>query len=169
LNKRIWNLKEPNTDLVNKISSVYNLSNLSSSILVNRGVVEAEQIDRFLYPSRDKFYDPFLMADMKVATDRIIHAKNNNEKITIYGDYDVDGITSTSILYMFLKEIGCTVDYYIPDRLEEGYGVNLEAIKKIHSSGTNLIITVDTGITAIDEVLEAKQLGMDIIITDHHE
>jgi single-stranded-DNA-specific exonuclease len=169
LNKRIWNLKEPNTDLVNKISTEYNLSNLSSSILVNRGVVEAEQIDRFLYPSRDKFYDPFLMADMKVATDRIIHAKNNNEKITIYGDYDVDGITSTSILYMFLKEIGCTVDYYIPDRLEEGYGVNLEAIKKIHSSGTNLIITVDTGITAIDEVLEAKQLGMDIIITDHHE
>lgn len=109
------------------------------------------------------------MKDMDLATARIMKAIENREKITIYGDYDVDGMTSTSILYMYLKENDVQVDYYIPNRLEEGYGVNNDALKHIHDGGTSLVITVDTGITAVAQVDYAKEIGLDIIITDHHE
>ena len=123
----------------------------------------------FLNPDYSRLYNPFLLKDMDKAVNRILSALENKEKIIIYGDYDVDGITSTSILFLFLKENGAIVDYYIPNRMEEGYGLNLEAINKIKDKGTDLIITVDTGITAVNEVALAKELGMDVIITDHHE
>ena len=169
MRKSIWNIKKPNEEIVYKISAEYNLPIILSKLLVNRGIIEEEQIERYLYPTSEKLYSPFLLKDMEEATERILLARNNNEKITIYGDYDVDGITSTSILYMFLDEIGCAVDYYIPDRIDEGYGLNFDAIEIIYNLGTDLIITVDTGIVAVNEVEETKKMGMDIIITDHHE
>jgi len=106
---------------------------------------------------------------MQKAVDRIKIAASNKEKITIYGDYDVDGITSVTILYQYIKSLGCPVDYYIPDRTEEGYGLNCNAIQKIKESGTSLLITVDTGTTASDELRFANSINLDVIVTDHHE
>lgn len=136
-------------------------------ILYNRGITTKEDKDFFFSASLEKMHNPMDLPDMKKAIERIEKAKT--EKITIYGDYDVDGITSTSILYMFLKENGYDVDYYVPDRLTEGYGFNIDAIQHIKSTGTRLIISVDTGIASIKEVEYAKEIGLDIIITDHHE
>ncbi|GMQ57867.1 hypothetical protein AN1V17_22620 [Vallitalea sediminicola] len=167
--KYIWNLKQKNEKLVDELSEKYKLSTIMATILANRNIVIEKDIIRFLNADIDKFYDPYLMKDMDKAVERIITAISNNEKITIYGDYDVDGMTSTSILYMFLKENDAEVDYYIPNRLEEGYGVNDEAVNSIYLNGTKLIITVDTGITAISQVDLANSLGLDMIITDHHE
>ena len=96
-------------------------------------------------------------------------AHDNKEKVTIYGDYDVDGITSIAILYKYLTEMGIDTDYYVPDRMQEGYGVNKDALDKIHSNGSSLVITVDTGITAVEESEYAKEIGIDVIVTDHHE
>ncbi|PKM51866.1 MAG: single-stranded-DNA-specific exonuclease RecJ [Firmicutes bacterium HGW-Firmicutes-7] len=169
IQKKIWNIKTTDQKLIDQVAKENNLPEVLAAILVGRGLVHKEKIDFFMNPSKDKFHDPFLMKDMDIAVHRIIKARENNEQITIYGDYDVDGITSTSIVYLFLKEIGCHVDYYIPDRILEGYGINNNALKTIKAKGTQLIITVDTGITAINEVNYCKDIGLDIIITDHHE
>ncbi|MCT4598039.1 MAG: single-stranded-DNA-specific exonuclease RecJ [Vallitalea sp.] len=167
--KYMWNLIENNNKEIEKLVDKHKFSTVMATILANRNIVMDEDINRFLYANRDSFYDPFLMKDMDKGIRRILEAIDKGEKITIYGDYDVDGITSTSILYMYLRENLVNVDYYIPNRLEEGYGVNNEAINKIGEDGANLIITVDTGITAVEQVEYAKTLGIDIIITDHHE
>lgn len=167
--KYIWRLKESKEELVSTIANHHQLSTIMATILANRNIVRDEEIKRFLHVDRDKFHDPYAMKDMDLATKRILKAIANGEKITIYGDYDVDGMTSTSILYMYLKENNVQVDYYIPDRLEEGYGVNDEALKHIHDGGTSLVITVDTGITAISQAAYARDIGLDMIITDHHE
>ncbi|MCT4543740.1 MAG: single-stranded-DNA-specific exonuclease RecJ [Vallitalea sp.] len=167
--KYIWNIKNNNDKLVNDLAKEYKFSTIVATILANRNIVMKEDIIRFLHVDRDKFYDPFLMKDMEKGVNRIIQAIDSKEKVTIYGDYDVDGITSTSILYMYLKENGVDVDYYIPNRLEEGYGVNEKALEKISLNETRLVITVDTGITAVSQVEFANTLGLDIIITDHHE
>lgn len=169
MDRNRWLVKKPERDLIDKVILENNMSEILATILVNRGIIEKVHIDRFLNPNIHNLHDPFLMKDMNLAVDRIMKACQNHEKITIYGDYDVDGITSTSVLYMFLNEIGCYVDYYIPDRIKEGYGINKDALLKIKESGCHLIVSVDTGIVAVEEVLYAKTLGMDIIITDHHE
>ncbi|MBQ8004467.1 MAG: single-stranded-DNA-specific exonuclease RecJ, partial [Oscillospiraceae bacterium] len=117
----------------------------------------------------DGLYDPFLMCDMQKAVERIGQALVNNEKIAVYGDYDADGVTSTYILVHFLRSLGADVSYHIPDRFEEGYGVSAAALESLAESGVSLVITVDTGITAIDEVRYAKELGLDLVITDHHK
>ncbi|MBZ4669141.1 MAG: exonuclease RecJ [Defluviitaleaceae bacterium] len=145
------------------------VSALMAKVLNNRGIKNADDMMSFLHPDYSRLYDPFLLKDMEKAVDKILKGMALKRKITIYGDYDVDGITSTSILYMFLKENGGNVDYYIPDRIEEGYGLNIDAIRKIKDSGTDIIITVDTGIAAVNEAKFAKELGIDLIITDHHE
>ena len=139
------------------------------NIIANKGLKDKKEIEIFLNPTRKDFYDPFLMPDMEKAVERIVKAINNKEKITIYGDYDVDGITSSTVLSRFLEERGVKPDIYIPDRINEGDGLNQNAIKSIAENKTNLIITVDCGITAVKEVEFAKELDMDVIITDHHE
>lgn len=164
-----WLLKEFDKNRVVEISKEFHISPLTSIILYNRGIQSSEEIADFLNCSLDGLHDPFLMKGMKEAVSRIRQAKENNEKITIYGDYDVDGITSIAILYKHLTSMGFEVDYYVPDRIQEGYGVNREALDKIKESGTKVIITVDTGITAVEETEYAREIGMDIIITDHHE
>ena len=138
-------------------------------ILALRGLKTVDACKAFFDPVLAHFYDPFLFIDMNKAVDRIMEAINAKECITVYGDYDVDGITATAVLLKTLHELGADCNYYIPNRLTEGYGVSLEGITKLSQSGTKLIITVDCGINACQEVLLAKTLGMDVVITDHHE
>ena len=168
-----WIVKEINNEKVELLKEKFNLSNLVAKILSNRNILgremQEDDIKKFLSPTRDDFYDPFLLPDMEQAVDRIEQAINNNEKILIYGDYDADGITSTTILIKFFKELGIEVDKYIPNRLKEGYGINNKALEEIKNRGIDLIITVDTGITANDQIKYANELGLDVIITDHHE
>lgn len=166
---KIWQLKEADPQLVKRVSEENGVDEFQATILVNRGLTEKRVIDLYLHPEKERFHDPFLMPDMQKAVTRIIGAQKNYEPLCIYGDYDVDGITSTSILYLFLKEIGCHVRYYIPDRLTEGYGLNSGAIEKLKNEDISLMITVDTGIAAVAEAETAKRIGMDLIITDHHE
>ena len=157
-----------NIEEVEKLQEKYKINNLLATVLVNRGIT-AEKAEIFLNPTRHDFYDPFSMPDMPKAVDRIIQAIEKKEKVIIYGDYDVDGITSITILKSFLRDRGIDVAEYIPNRLSEGYGLNKEAVEKIAKQGFTLMITVDCGITGVEEVEYAKSLGMETIVTDHHE
>lgn len=168
MNKK-WEYYNSDEKTVESLQEKFNISKLLATILANRGIIEDEKVRKFLEPTREDFYDPFLMPDMEIAINRIIEAMNNNEKIMIYGDYDVDGITSISVLQKFLKEREVTVSSHIPNRLEEGYGLNKNAIKGIYDKGYRLMITVDCGISAIEEIEYANSLGITTIITDHHE
>ena len=168
MNKK-WEYCDVDEKKVEEIENKYNISNLLARILVSRDIVNDEEINIFLNPTRNDFYDPFLMPDMEVAVNRIIKAINDKEKVVIYGDYDVDGITSTTVLKKFLKERGLDTGAYIPNRLEEGYGLNKEAIEEIINEKYTLMITVDCGISGIEEVELCNKLGIDTIITDHHE
>ena len=169
-----WNIAVHDKERLARITGEFKISELTAKLLINRGYnadnpENKEKIKAFLDKSKDLFHDPFLIPDMAQGVDRIHSALINKEKVMIYGDYDVDGISSTCIMFMYLKNLGIDVSYYIPDRFEEGYGINNEAVKKAKENNIKLIITVDTGITAFDETLYAKSLGIDIIITDHHE
>ncbi len=168
MNKK-WQIYETDVEKVDLLKSKYGINGLLATILVNRNIVDENKIKLFLNPTRNDFYDPFLITDMDIAVERIITAIKNQEKVTIYGDYDVDGITSITVLKSFLKDNGLEVDFYIPNRLEEGYGLNKEAVKKIADEGCSLMITVDCGISCIDEIDYAKELGIETIVTDHHE
>ena len=163
MNKR-WQVYKVEDEKVDEIQKKYNINKLLAIILINRGITEDEQIEKFLNPRRDDFYNPYGMPDMNIAVDRIMKAIENKEKTIIYGDYDVDGITSVTVLKSFLEERGLDVGVYIPNRLEEGYGLN-----KIAEQGYTLMITVDCGISALEEVEYANKLGIETIITDHHE
>lgn len=168
MNKK-WKIYEVDEKKVEEISSKYNLNKLISTILANRNITTEEEIRLFLSPTRKDFHNPFLITDMEKSVERIIKAIENNEKVTIYGDYDVDGITSITVLKSFLKDRGLETSQYIPNRLNEGYGLNNNAIEKIKQQGCDLMITVDCGISAINEINYASSLGIETIITDHHE
>lgn len=168
MNKK-WQIYQIDEAKVEEIAKNYNINKLLATILVNRDIIEQGQIKKFLEPKRNDFYDPYQMPDMEIAVERIMKAIENEEKIIIYGDYDVDGITSVTVLKSFLEERGIKVGEYIPNRLEEGYGLNKKAIDKIVKDGNQLMITVDCGISAIEEVDYANRLGIETIITDHHE
>ena len=168
MNKK-WQIYEVDEEKVEELSKKYNLNKLLAVILTNRNIVKEEDIRLFLKPTRNDFHDPYLITDMKKAVERIIQAIEKQEKVTIYGDYDVDGITSITVLKSFLKDRGVEVSQYIPNRLHEGYGLNKNAIEKIHENGCELMITVDCGISAIEEINYATELGIETIVTDHHE
>lgn len=168
MNKK-WQIFEPDKNKIEEIKSKYKVNQLLATILANRNILKEEDIRLFLNPTRNDFYNPFLITDMDIAVNRIIKSIENKENITIYGDYDVDGITSITVLKSFLNDIGVETNTYIPNRLIEGYGLNKEAINKISKKGCNLMITVDCGISAIEEIEYANSLGIETIITDHHE
>jgi len=149
------------------LSKKWNLSPIMTQLLYNRGIEENE-IDGFLRPLLKDLYNPFLMKGMEKATQRILKAFSRKEKILIFGDYDVDGITSTSLLLLFLRDLGIPAYFYIPQREEEGYGLNKIAVEKIAKKGINLIITCDCGTSSLEEIKYAKSCGMDVIVTDHH-
>lgn len=138
-------------------------------LLVRRGHDSVERARRFLDPSFDTLHDPFLMRDMDVAVDRIERAIDAAEPIVVYGDYDVDGITATALMVRYLRWRGAEVDFYIPHRIEEGYGLSMEGVRGVAGRGASLVVTCDCGITAVDEVAEANAAGLDVIVTDHHE
>lgn len=164
-----WEYPKVEENKVEKVVKENQISPLLAKVLIGRGMEEKEKIVHYLYPKIEELYDPFLYQDMEEAVNIIIDSLQRKEKITIYGDYDVDGISSTAVLYQFLREHSAQVNYYLPNRLEEGYGLNHEALGKIAEEGTALIITVDCGISAYEEVEYAKELGLKMIITDHHE
>lgn len=165
--QKIWNIQNYNKEKASCLAAELGISTIVTSVLLERGYDTVELIREFLYGSKEPFHDPFLMKDMLKAVSRIEQALADNEKITVYGDYDVDGMTASSLLYLYLKKLGANVDTYIPKRENEGYGLNDDALNHIHASGTGLVITVDCGISGLKEV-EAAPAGMDIIITDHH-
>ena len=153
------------------VPDFFNLNNIpegTARIMMRRGISTEEKLTHFLYDTLDNLSDPFLMKGMQQAVRRIIQAIDLKEKIVIYGDYDVDGITSTSICVRCLRKLGADVNFYIPLREEEGYGLNRDAINKLSEEGVSLLITVDCGISSADLVAEAPQ-SLDIIITDHHQ
>lgn len=168
MNKK-WQICEVDKEKVEKLKSKYGISELLATILVNKNITTQKEIEEFLNPTRNDFFDPFLINDMDIAVERIRKAIETQEKVIIYGDYDVDGITSITVLKSFLKDVGLDVDYYIPNRLEEGYGLNKNAIDEIVKNKYTLMITVDCGISAIEEVNYANSLGIEVIVTDHHE
>lgn len=169
LNKKRWVYKENIHDLnlINDICDTFDISPVLAEILLNRNMTK-EDINDYLNTHKTQFLDPFGLKDMDIACECIKKHIKNKSKIAIYGDYDVDGITATFILVDYFRSIGVDVIYYIPDRAIDGYGLNNGAIDKLKSHNIDLIITVDVGITAIDEVEYAKSLGLDIVITDHH-
>lgn len=168
MNKK-WEINKLDEEKVKEIENKHQINSLLAKILVSRGITEEKDIEQFLNPTRKDFYDPYLMPDMEKAVERILKAIENKEKVLIYGDYDVDGITSVTVLKSFLEERGLKVDEYIPNRLDEGYGLNRAAVEKIANEKYTLMITVDCGISAIEEVKYANELGIEVIVTDHHE
>lgn len=169
--KKKWNIKDSTIDktLVAEIATALDISDVLSTLIINRGYDSVEAAYAFVSKNTEVMHDPFLFNDMKIGAERILKAVKEKEKISIYGDYDVDGVTSVSILYMYLERIGANVDYYIPSRKGEGYGVSEYAVRKLNDNGTKLIITVDTGVTANNEIDIANELGIDVVVTDHHE
>jgi len=164
-----WKLPDTNTEAQSLLARELEISPVVSQILINRGIATTEDAKRFLFPSLEQLHNPFLMKDMGKGVDRLIEAISGKEKIVIYGDYDADGITSTVILVNFLRKIHDDVTYYIPGRVEEGYGLSKTAIDKFRKDGTKLVITVDCGISNHEEITYAASSGIDVIVTDHHE
>ncbi len=165
---KIWKIKKIQDDVVSEYMKKFKITDFTAKMLIAKDINEKD-VTSYLNPDIDKLYDPYLLEDMAKTVERIIKARNSNEKVAIYGDYDVDGITSITLMYSFLKDLGLNVKYYLPDRQEEGYGLNKSAILALKEEGISLIITVDCGISAVEEVDYANTLGLDVCITDHHE
>lgn len=160
---------EPDPDLVSQLADATRLPSNVAKILINRHLDTPELIEKFLNPKMSDLKDPFTMAGMEKGIERVTRALFDNERIMIYGDYDVDGITATALLYMVLNKLGGQVNFYLPNRLVEGYGLSTDGIDEAKADDVSLIVTVDTGITAVEEVKYAQSLGIDVVITDHHE
>ncbi len=172
--KKVWSLRytpgnREADDVIDAIAYENGISKVSAKLIYNRGYCTKASVDAFLAPDASGLHDPYLMMDMDKAVSRIALALERGERITVYGDYDVDGVTSVTLIYLYLKNLGADIDYYIPSRSKEGYGLSQMSLDTIKAKGTKLIITVDTGITANAEVEYAKSLGIEMVITDHHE
>lgn len=171
--KTVWSSKfvenEETRAAVSDIAKKNNISEICASLIYNRGYKNAEDASKFLNFDDVVMHSPLLLKDVEKAVGRIQLALQNKERIVIYGDYDVDGVTSVTMLYLYLKNLGAQVSYYIPNRIGEGYGLSTDAIDLFSTYDVSLIITVDTGVTAVKEVTYASSLGIDVIVTDHHE
>lgn len=167
-----WNIAEELTAaekvIQKEITDQIKCPDMIAEMLIRRGLKTPQDISQFFNPTLDHRHDPFLFADMDKAAHRIVKAINDQELITIYGDYDVDGTTSTALLYLGLKKVNAKIDYYIPHRMIDGYGLSISGVDLLKENGTSLIVSVDCGINSISEVETINSLGMEIIITDHH-
>lgn len=164
---RKWTVSQLNKDQALSVSESMGIPMLLAVLLYIRGYKTPEEIEKFL-SEEPAFYDPMLIKDMDKAVDRIKKAIEEGEKICVYGDYDADGVTATSLLFSYLESVGADVIYYIPSRAEEGYGMNIDAITQLSVEGVKLIVTVDNGVSAVEEIAYANSLGLDTVITDHH-
>jgi len=170
IKEKRWNLKEVADPFeINYLADSLNISEILAKLLVLRNIKTFAQAKSFFRASLEDLHDPFLMNGMEEATHRVIEAVTNQEKILVYGDYDVDGTTSTAMLYMFLETLNANVGYFIPNRVKEGYGISTQGIDYAKDLEVKLLISVDCGITAVDEVEYAKKFGIDTIICDHHQ
>lgn len=167
--RKIWRIKPQDPSIQARLSAELNISKITAQLLANRGIKTAAEAGEFLAYSFSGCHDPFLMKDMPRAVARIRKAISGGEKILVYGDYDVDGMTAVAALSSAIKTLGGNVGTYIPNRIEEGYGLNSGAVRKVGGQGVSLIVTVDCGISSSKEVEIAKTLGIDIVVTDHHE
>lgn len=163
-----WSLKQNDRRLAENLMKNCKLTALQANLLLNRGIVSVEEAKKYLYGDLSDLYNPLLIMDLEKGADIIVDAIRHKKKITIFGDYDADGITATATAMLALQYLGANVDYYLPHRLYEGYGMNSEAIRKIKDAGTDVIVTVDNGIASVNEIKLAKELGMKIVVTDHH-
>ena len=169
MSKAIWKSKnEPDISLVENLKTKLNAPDIIARMLVQRGIDSVEKVNSFFNPRVEDLYDPFLMKDMDKAIERIQLAQDNKEGVLIFGDYDVDGTTSVALVYSFFKDKFTKIDFYIPDRYNEGYGISNQGIDYAKSAGITLIIALDCGIRSIDKIEYAKSLGIDFIICDHH-
>ena len=164
-----WDTLAADDAATERLASALSIPPIVAKLLCQRGLADPEQAHRFLHPSLDHLHDPMALADMGVAVERILGAIARHERIAIHGDYDVDGVTSTVILRRALELLGGDVTHFIPERLRDGYGLQPASIDRLHAGGVVLIISVDCGIRGADAALRAKALGIDLIITDHHE
>ncbi len=176
LSQKKWIIPPLNIELQKEISNSLRISPVLSQLLINRGLADVESARTFIQSSLSSLSDPMLLPDMEKSSKRIIDALSKGEKVTVYGDYDVDGISATALMVQCLETLSrlywgqkSIIDYYIPDRLEEGYGLSTGAIETISKTGTKVIITVDCGVNAFEEAEFAREKGIDLIITDHHE
>jgi single-stranded-DNA-specific exonuclease len=166
---RRWLVNRTNPEYITYLSKTASISPVLAQILINRGIKTSEEISSFINPHISQLSDPFEIQGMKTAVDRIIAASKNGEKVLVHGDYDVDGLSATAIIIKALKMLGIDSHYFIPNRIEHGYGFNLSSVKKAKQIGATLIITVDCGITSFETAALCKKEGIDVIITDHHE
>lgn len=168
ISQKEWRLLKQDDDVLNTLTADLPISEILARLLYNRGFRDAEKANEFMEKSESFFHNPFLLRDMDKAVSVITQAMADGNKITVYGDYDADGVTSVSILLRYFHGKGVNADFYIPSRDAEGYGLNCDAMDAIKESGTDLIITVDSGITSCKEVEYAHQIGMKVVVTDHH-
>jgi single-stranded-DNA-specific exonuclease len=165
-----WQFKSSDFDSSLRLASEVGVSPFAAQLLINRGIKTAAEARSYLYPSLDGLHSPFKLADMDKAVERIHKAISRGEKICVYGDYDTDGTTATALLLNTFRQMDVLVDYYIPNRFGEGYGLSEDTVEKIHQKNeAKLLITVDCGITAVKEIALANTLGLDVIVTDHHQ
>ncbi|GGH29553.1 single-stranded-DNA-specific exonuclease RecJ [Paenibacillus segetis] len=164
-----WESLQTDEDKARLLSDQLNISPLVASLLITRGIRDLDEGKRFLYGTLADLHDPLLMSGMKEAVERIRAAVENGERILIYGDYDADGVSSTALMIHLMTRLGANFDYYIPHRSKEGYGLHIHALEQFYESGFTLVVTVDTGISAVEQVAYANSVGMDVIVTDHHE
>ena len=158
----IWNLEQK--------ENIVHEDRIINQVLLNRGLDTENKVDKFIKAEYSKLADPYLLTDLTKAVQRLLEAINNEERVIIYGDYDVDGITSTSLFIRFFEDINFSnYDYYIPNRLKEGYGLRIDSLDNIDLTKYDLLITVDCGITAVEEVDYLNKQGVDVLITDHHK
>jgi single-stranded-DNA-specific exonuclease len=167
--RRVWQIRESDPALAEHLAGTLDVHPLVARVLTQREVATEEEGRKFLSPALSDLHEPGLMKGMPAAVDRLVRAVKAGEQVCIYGDYDVDGVTSVSLLTLFLREVGLTPDYFIPSRLREGYGLNPKSIGVIADKGTSLLITVDCGISDLEEIRQARDAGMDVIIIDHHQ
>ena len=166
-----WNYDQPSPELLEQASELaksLGISPILGKLLIDRGIQTTEEAKKFFRPQLTNLHDPFLFKDMDIAVDRLNQALGRKERILVYGDYDVDGCTAVALVYKFIQQYYSNIDYYIPDRNEEGYGVSYKGVDYAAETGVKLIIVLDCGIKAIDEVAYAKEKGIDFIICDHH-
>ncbi|QTD43258.1 single-stranded-DNA-specific exonuclease RecJ [Sporosarcina sp. Te-1] len=167
--KKKWNIRRPDENVVKALIDEFGLPSIHAKILASRGLTNTDDVRSFLHMNETSLHDPYLLHDMDKAVERIQTAIKEQEKIVVYGDYDADGVTSVTVLTTAIERLGGDVSFAIPDRFKHGYGPNKELFQELYEAGANLIITVDNGISGIDQIAFAKSLGMDIIVTDHHE
>ncbi|MCH8485835.1 MAG: single-stranded-DNA-specific exonuclease RecJ [Candidatus Cyclonatronum sp.] len=164
-----WIMARPeDDDAISSLQEKLNVTSVIARLLALRGITTFDKAKTFFRPEQAQIHDPFLMQDMETAACRLAAAVRSHEKVLIYGDYDVDGTTSTAIMYLFLKQFGLDARYFIPHRFKDGYGISVEGIEKAIETGATLVLSVDCGITAVDEAAYAREKGLDLIICDHH-